>query len=127
MHLMVDALGYPVHFIITGGESADCTQAHALLKQCEQAVQDVIAEKGYDSNTVREGVMQQADEAIIPSKSNRKETIPHDKLLYAARHLVENTIGKLIHNRRLATRYDKTVSSFAAFVNLACIKMHLVN
>ncbi len=116
-----------MHFIITGGESADCTQAPALLKQCEQVVQAVIADKGYDSNAVREGVVQQANEDVIPSKNNRKETIPHEKLFSAARHLVENTIGKLKHNRRLTTRNGKTVTSFAAFVNLACIKMYLDN
>lgn len=30
IHLLSDALGYPLHYIVTSGERADCTQAQAV-------------------------------------------------------------------------------------------------
>ncbi|MGE9295590.1 MAG: IS5 family transposase, partial [Puniceicoccales bacterium] len=93
IHLLSDALGYPLQYIVTGGERADCTQALALLRQCVQTPEAVIADKGYDSDAIREGVMQQVSAAVIPAKTNRKTPVHHDKLLYAARHLAENAIN----------------------------------
>ena len=40
----------------------------------------------------------------IPSKTNRKVPIPHDKTLYRQRHKIENMFGKLKDWRRIHTR-----------------------
>lgn len=58
-------------------------------------------------------------EAVIPSKSNRKEKIPHDKELYKARHLIETFFAKLKQYRAIATRYDKTARNFLGAIYLA--------
>jgi len=53
-----------------------------------------------------------------------------DGCIYALLNLVERCFSKLKHNRRLATRYDKTADSFIGFVHLASIRLwvrHLVN
>jgi transposase len=39
--------------------------------------------------------------------------------LYKERHLVELFINKIKHFRRIATRYDKTIASYASFVAIA--------
>jgi transposase len=57
--------------------------------------------------------------AVIPPKRNRKEPRDYDRDLYAARHLIENFFAKLKQFRGIATRYDKTRSSFLAGVYLA--------
>jgi transposase len=39
------------------------------------------------------------------------------------RNRVERTLGKLKQQRRIATRYDKTVLSFESFLNLAAARL----
>jgi transposase len=56
--------------------------------------------------------------AVIPSKANRKPVIPHDADMYKWRHLIENYFQRLKEFRRIATRYDKTDTSFAAALHL---------
>jgi hypothetical protein len=57
--------------------------------------------------------------AVIPSKRDRKTPIPHDAEMYKWRHLVENCIQRLKEWRHIATRYDKTDTSFCAFIHLS--------
>jgi transposase len=54
-----------------------------------------------------------------PSRYGRSRAIPHDPDLYKERHLVECFINKIKHFRRIATRYDKTLASYASFVAVA--------
>ena len=44
--MLTDALGYPLKFILTGGERHDITQAESLLNNVSG--QYVIADKAYD-------------------------------------------------------------------------------
>jgi len=55
---------------------------------------------------------------VIPSKADRKTSIPHDVEMYKWRHLIENFFQRLKEFRRTATRYDKTDTSFAAMIHL---------
>jgi transposase len=57
--------------------------------------------------------------AVIPSKDDRKVPIPHDADMYKWRHLIENCFQRLKEFRRIAARYDKTDTSFAAAIHLA--------
>jgi transposase len=50
--------------------------------------------------------------------SPRKPVIPHDADMYKWRHLIENYFQRLKEFRRIATRYDKTDTSFAAALHL---------
>ena len=51
IHLLVDALGFPLRFILTGAERHDITQAESLLAPFH--FDAVIADKGYDSDSLR--------------------------------------------------------------------------
>ena len=42
-----------------------------------------------------------------------------DRAMYRWRHLIENCFAKLKKFRGVATRYDKTDTSYAATINLA--------
>ena len=48
IHILVDALGNPVEFILTGGQEADVTQAEPLMRGHETDA--VIADKAYSSS-----------------------------------------------------------------------------
>jgi transposase len=56
--------------------------------------------------------------AVIPPKSNQATDISCDFEMYKWRHLVENFFCKIKEFRRIATRYDKTDTSFSAMIQL---------
>ena len=52
--------------------------------------------------------------ACIPSKSNRKKPVEHDRILYRQRPRIENMFGRLKDWRRIHTRYDVRAHTFMA-------------
>jgi len=116
VHLMVDALGLPVAFEITEGQRHDNQAAPVLIARTGPTC--LLGDKGYDSNAIRDQLSGIGCEAVIPSKANRVEALPHDEHLYKSRNEVECTFNLLKHARRFATRYEKTDKCFAAIINL---------
>jgi putative transposase len=123
IHILVDALGNPVEFILTGGQEADVTQAEPLMRGHEANA--VIADKAYDSNAIVDAAKRQGAEAVIPSKKNRKVPREYDKHLSKERKKVEWFINLLKQYRRVATRYEKTARNFLGFVHVASIMILL--
>ena len=119
VHVLCDALGNPVRFILTPGQQADVTQAQALL--AGEHPDAVLADKGYDSDALLAFIAELDAQAVIPPKRNRIEQRELDDHLYAERNQVERLFNRLKHYRRLATRYDKTARNFLAFWHIASI------
>jgi len=81
----------------------------------------VIADKGYDSEAIRDKIRERNSIPVIPRKKNSK--VGHadiDWCLYKYRHLVENDFARLKHFRAIATRYDKLKINFESMLALAC-------
>lgn len=125
IHLACDALGYPLGFILTAANVSDFDQAKPLLRTYLSSGAYVIMDKGYDSDAIRAYVNQLGGVAVIAVNSSRSLKPPFDEHLYRERHRIENLFAKLKSFRRLATRYDKLHSSFAAFLSLACVLLWL--
>ena len=85
----------------------------------------LLADKGYDSDALRQDLRDRGATPEIPTKRNRKVQYSVDKASYAMRSRIERCIGHLKEQRRIATRFDKTVSSFIGFVTLGCIRLWL--
>jgi len=115
--MLCDGLGRPLRFILTPGQKADCQQAQALLEG--QEALGVIADKGYDTNAIRDWIAHKGMEAVIPSTANRKEPLPHDRERYKQRNRIERCFGTLKKHRRLATRFDRNDACLLSFVFLA--------
>jgi transposase len=115
IHLIVDGLGNPLDFILTGGQVNDITQAPALLQG--HHADYVIADKGYDSDAFIALIEQMAAIPVIPARKNRKEPRFYDLHIYKERHLVECCINKLKWFRRIFSRYDKLASRFKGFLS----------
>ena len=96
----MDAIGLPVRAIITSGTVADCTQAVALIDGI--SAQHLLADKGYDTNTIIEQAIAQGMEPVI---------------------LVENAFLHLKRWRGIATRYAKHTASFVAAIQIKCIEI----
>jgi transposase len=102
--------GQPIRFILTGGQAHDAPQAIPLLTGIK--AQQVLADKGYDSNQILSFLQEQEAVAVIPPRSNRKTPGEYDRRLYQQRNLIERAFNKLKHWRRIATRYDRKGSTF---------------
>lgn len=81
----------------------------------------LIADKAFDHDGLRATLNERGALAVIPSTAHRKTPIPHDIEMYKWRHLIENCFQRLKEFRRVATRYDKTDTSFAAVIHCAAI------
>ena len=117
IHILVDALGYPLRFILTAGQRHDITQAEALIESFE--FKHAMADKAYDADSLLEAIAAIGADAVIPPSKNRTEHRDYDKHLYKERHLVECFINKIKWYRRIFTRYDKLAQRYAAFLHLA--------
>ena len=111
----------PVRALITQGTTADCTQAIRLIEGL--TAENLLADRGYDSNLIIEQAIMQGMNPIIPSKKNRIVQRDYDKELYKARHLMENAFLHLKRWRGIATRYAKNTSSFLAAIHIRCIAL----
>jgi transposase len=117
IHAVVDGLGRPLCFLLTPGQAADCRQTSALLEGL--VFERLIGDRGYDTDAIRDWVEEHGAEAVIPSKRNRKVSIPHDREAYKKRHKVENLFGRIKDLGRVVLRKCKTSRSYAGFVSLA--------
>ena len=102
------------------GQASDLEGADVLLPGLSPETGQLIADKAYDvDERVLEPLEKAGIEAVIPSKSNRKEQRNHNKEMYKCRHLIENFFGKLKQYRAIATRYDKRGKIFLGSIYLA--------
>ena len=62
---------------------------------------------------------------MIPPRANRKVKRALDTVAYAARNVIERFFGRVKAYRRVATRYDKTASSYAGLLVLAASLLEL--
>lgn len=120
IHMAVDAFGLPIEFILTGGEVHDAKAAPALIDKLPNC-DFTIADKGYDSEEIRNQIRDRLSIPIIPKKRNSKTgNADVDWGLYKYRHLVENIFARLKHFRAIATRYDKLKRNYASLLAMAC-------
>ena len=111
----------PIRAIITQGTRADCKEAGRLIEGL--LAEYLLADKGYDTNTILDQAAEQGMKAVIPPKKNRIEQREYDEELYKLRHLVENAFLHLKRWRGIATRYAKNSASFLAAIHIRCIAL----
>jgi len=85
----------------------------------------LIADKGYDSDTIVAQAESQGMQVQIPPRKNRKMQRDYDEYLYRHRHLVENAFLHIKQWRGIATRYAKNLASFLAAVQIRCLALWL--
>jgi len=78
----------------------------------EKTPKALLADKGYDADSIRGDLSDRNIEAVIPAKSNRRVKIEHDAQLYKARNQIERLFGRLKIKRAIATRYDQLAESW---------------
>lgn len=125
IHLAVESGGLPVHFELSEGQVHDIKHAPSLIAHAPKA-KIVIADKGYDSETLREYIRDNGSRAEIPKrKFNNNDKQKMDWCLYKYRHLVENAFCWIKKYRAISTRYDKLERNYHSMVSLAFSMMWL--
>ena len=115
IHITVDALGNPLRLLLTAGQRHDSPQAQRLIENFEP--QALIADKGYDSDTLIESVTAKGILAVIPPKKSRLVQREYDEHLYRERHLIECFINKIKHYRRVFSRFEKLSRNYLGFLS----------
>ena len=113
---LVDKTGKLVKFTIRPGNAAENHELPTLLDGVQTS--ELIADKAYDTNSIRSELAASGIIATIPSRSSRTAPIWHDPASYRTRHLVENFFADLKQYRGIATRYCKLANSFTSFIHL---------
>ena len=103
--------------ILTPGQRHDSVGVQPLIEGV--AFGALLGDKAFDTDRLRAELDERGAAAVIPPKANRKAVISFDRDMCRWRHLVETTFAKLKEFRAVATRYDKTDTSYAATIHLA--------
>ena len=88
----------------------------------------IVADKGYDSDPLRERLAKRGIDLICPYRKNNKKMKYQDgrKLRrYKRRWTVERTFAWLQNFRRLVVRWEREITVYQAFFHVACILITL--
>jgi transposase len=105
---------------ITPGQRGDAPLARPLLEALPPA-RLCAGDTAYDSDPLRQFLIDRGTQPVIPNNPTRKRLQPFDRQTYKLRNLIERMFCRLKDWRRIATRYDKLATNFAAAVMLAAI------
>ncbi|WP_443076402.1 IS5 family transposase [Streptomyces sp. NBC_01725] len=141
IHLAADSRCRPLAFAVTPGQAGDAPAFPQIMARLRvprpigrprTTPEAILADKAYSSRAIRSHLRQRGIRAVIPQPSdqlaNRKRLgnrggrpPSFDREVYKQRNTVERCINKLKQWRGLATRYDKTATSYLAALHLAAI------
>ena len=126
----------------TAGQVSEITQAESVIGRALQTLMakkrqrrkqkhkptQAAGDKGYSGRRVREWLIGQKIEPVIPHKENEKARHDigtwFDRVAYAGRAVIEQCIGWLKEFRRIGTRYEKLEVNFEGMFHLAMIKRY---
>lgn len=83
----------------------------------------VLADRGYDSDPLRDDLESKGFRLIAPHRTNRRKPTRNDgrrMRRYKRRFVVERTFAWVQSFRRVATRYEYLCHLYDGFVSLAC-------
>ena len=114
-----DATGRLVDFVVVPGQAHELAASLRLLKRLPKAPAWALADMACDAAAFRSTVKAMGAIPVVPSRKNAREPQPCPAYIYRHRNLIERCWARLKERRAIATRYDKTVSSYAAGIAIA--------
>lgn len=112
--------------LLSEGQMSDYKGAALMIDALPKA-KVLLGDRGYDADWFRRALINRGITPCIPSKTNRKVPIPHDRTLYRQRHKVENMFGKIKDWRRIHTRYDRCAHTFMSAICIAATVIFWLN
>jgi len=123
VYASTDSLGCPTRFILTGGNESDYGQAIPLIQ--DQNADFILADKGYDSQTILDAIESKGAKPVIPPRNIWNTMREYDHHIYKERNAIERMFNKLKQFRRVSSRYDKLAISYLSFLYVASIAIWL--
>ena len=120
-----DAHGLPIAIHTTSASPAEVTLVEATL-ECslvEEKPLRLIADKAYDSDPLRERLLDQDIVLLAPHRAGRTKPAFNDGRClrrYRKRWKIERLFAWLHNFRRLVVRYEYHAANYLAFLHLAC-------
>jgi len=102
IHAVVDEEYRPWVFVLTSGNTANCTVAETCASPIP-GIAGLVAHKGYDTDAFRAWLKEYQIKTVIPGRSNRKKRIRYDRQAYKGRSVVERCVCRPKDWRRIAT------------------------
>jgi transposase len=103
---------------LTAGQVHDCKPALSLIGALPASA-ELVADKAYDSQPLREWLQARGTTPVIPPRQNRRHHYDFNKSAYRQRNLIERMFCRLKDWRRIATRFDRNLHTFFSAVVLA--------
>ena len=123
LHAVVTMEAKPIEVRVTPGQTHESLLADSLLDFVRGNA--CLADGGYDADRIIQAAWDRGLTPVIPPSKGRKKKRRYNRELYKLRYLVEVFFHNLKRYRRIATRYDKTTSSFIGFVHVVCFLLSI--
>ena len=114
--------GRAVAFALLPGQGSELRVAGRLLSRVAElgAVGRVVCDRGYSSAAWRSEIRARGCEPVVPAQPTHP-VVAYDRAAYRRRNRVERLWGRLKEWRAVATRYEKTATSFMGVLYLAAM------
>ncbi len=116
--MIADGRGRALAFALAPGQAHELPLAPGLLACLTRIPGWVLGDRGYASQGFRQHIWDMGARPAIPCKRN-EEQLACPVWIYNNRNLVERLWARLKEWRAVATRYEKTASSFMGVLCLA--------
>ncbi len=114
---------HPAHIQLDAGNRSDSKIGEEMSVKVKCS--EFVADKGYDSNAIRDNLIKHGIIPTIPYRKNRKDIKEIDQDSYKQRNVIERFFLKLKKFRRIAMRYDKLSFTFFNFIIIAFICLNI--
>ncbi|MFH1353870.1 MAG: transposase [bacterium] len=131
---MCDGNGIPLSSVTTSANRHEITIALATVDKCYQQSNELkpkrlCADKGYDSNWLAEALLERNIQPYLVPR-HWQSMVRHVKTRRRGRPpghrwKVERAHAWCNQQRRIASFYEKSISTYDAFVTMACIRFYL--
>jgi len=122
-HLISEGRGLPLGVLLSAANVNDYGMllplVDALYGNAPGAGRLVLADRGYDSNAIREGLLARGFEPCISQRNRPGQGRKRDSQA-RERSVIERTFAWLSYLRRLATRWERRDDIYHAFLLLGC-------
>ena len=115
---------------VAGTPSSTPFATKKAARQCIEAMPpsgELVADKGYDSQALREWLEQRGTQPVIPPRKNRKIQYDYDRAVYKQRDVVERMFCRFKDWNRIATRFDRNIKNFMSAIAIAAAVIWWLN